>query len=86
MLAYFAFNNLVSSNNINTRTIKDLTDKIINGNDEIFKRVVQDIIKLLADNYQTIQSFLEDVTKYKQEVYKTVIRFEIFPNLTKDFS
>ncbi len=86
VLAYFAFNNLVSSNNINTRTIKDLTDKIINGNDEIFKRVVQDIIKLLADNYQTIQSFLEDVTKYKKEVYKTVIRFEIFPNLTKDFS
>ncbi|HOV15203.1 MAG TPA: hypothetical protein PK771_13020, partial [Spirochaetota bacterium] len=64
VLSYFAFNNYVSANNINTRTLKELTDRVTNGNDEIFKRVVQDNLKLLADNYQTIQYFLEEVTKY----------------------
>ncbi|HPO48872.1 MAG TPA: hypothetical protein PLO89_00970 [Spirochaetota bacterium] len=86
VLSYFAFNNYVSANNINTRTLKELTDKIVNGNDEVFKRVVQDNLKLLSDNFQSIQFFLEEITKFKKENYKFLIRFDIFPNLSKEFT
>jgi len=81
IISYFAFNNFSGANNINTRTLKELVDKIIGGNDEIFKKVMQDNLKLLVDTYNSLQNFLEDITKFKKEEYKTLIRFEVFPHL-----
>jgi ERCC4-related helicase len=56
IVEYFAFHNYSSANNMNTRTLKELTDKVVGGNDEIFRKVMQDNIKLLSDTYRSIQS------------------------------
>lgn len=87
ILDFFSFHNLSSSNTgINTRTLKLLTDKIINGTDEIFKKVLLDNLKLLSDTFHNIQNTVEDVTRYLKEQYKSIIRFEVFPDLPEQFS
>ncbi|OHD08787.1 MAG: hypothetical protein A2Y34_06440 [Spirochaetes bacterium GWC1_27_15] len=86
ILDYFSFHNYMASNNINTRTLKELTDRIVNGSDEIFKKVVLDNLKLLSDNFNSIKLFLEDITRYKKEIYKSLIRFDVFPKLPSDFT
>jgi hypothetical protein len=86
LLEYFAFHTISSANNVNTRTIKELTDRIINGNDEIFKKVIQDNLKLLNDSYLSIRNYLEDITKFKKEEFKIRIRYEVFPVLPMEFT
>jgi|GEM_PF-1335647 len=82
LLSFFNFSNLSSSNaGINTRTLKEMTDKILQGKDNILKRVVQDNLKLLTDNFNKIKSNLEELVIYKKEKYKALIRFKIFPYL-----
>ena len=86
LLEYFSFHTLSSATNVNTRTLKELTDRIINGNDEIFKKVVQDNLKLLNDSFISIRNHLEEITKFKKEEFKATIRYEIFPKLPVDFT
>jgi hypothetical protein len=87
VLSYFAFHNLnLSTVGINTRTIKELTDRIITGNDQILKRVVLDNLKLLQDNFNKIKKNIDELMVFKKEKYKALIRFKVFPNLPKEFN
>lgn len=82
MIDYFAFHNLNSGNTgINTRTFKDIIDRTHASGDEVFKRVISDNIKLLAESFHQIQAAMEEITKVLKELYKAQIRFEIFPEL-----
>lgn len=82
LLAYFSFNNLVSSSNINSRAIKEMCDRLLAGNDKIINKVVQDNLKLLSDNYNRINSIADELLRIKKEEYKYNIRFKVFPFLS----
>ncbi len=87
ILDYFSFHNYNSSNTgINTRSLKEITDKIMHGSDEIFKKIVYDNLKLLADSFHNIQLTIEEFTKYKKEKYKFKFRYYVFPFLPKDLN
>ena len=86
LLTYFAFNNYNSNSGLNTRTLKEVTDKIITGKDQILRKVVQDNLKLLAENYTRIKEIIEEFLNYKKEKYKYLIRFKVFPALSEGFS
>jgi len=83
LISYFAFNNFLSgSASINTRTLKDMCDRVLASKDQIIKKVVQDNLKLLADNYNKLNSMIDEIIRFKKEEYKYLIRFKIFPFLT----
>lgn len=87
LLDYFSFHNYNSSSNgINTRSLKELTDRLKSSNDEVYKKMVIDSIKLLSDSLTFIASTVEEITKIKKEIYKAEIRFEVFPKLSDYFT
>jgi hypothetical protein len=86
LLEYFAFHNLGGANNLNSRTLKEMTDRVVSGNDEIFKKVMQDNLKLLTDTFRSIQSFMEEITKFKKDEYKVDFRFNVFPHFPKELN
>ncbi|MCG8572673.1 MAG: hypothetical protein MJB14_21285 [Spirochaetes bacterium] len=87
MLDYFCFHTYSSSNaGINTRMLKLKTDALLNGNDEVLKKVTQDNLKLLTDTFHNIQNTVEEYTKVLKEYYKGRFRFEVFPNLPDKFT
>lgn len=87
ILDYFSFHNYNSPNtSINTRTLKELTDRIMAGSDEILKKIVHDNLKLLADSFHYIQLTIEEFTKFKKEKYKFKFRYYVFPYLSKDLN
>ncbi|HOJ65014.1 MAG TPA: hypothetical protein PLE45_11410 [Spirochaetota bacterium] len=87
ILDYFSFHNYNSPNTgINTRALKELTDRIMNGTDEILKKIVYDNLKLLADSFHSIQLTIEDITKYKKEKYKFKFRYYVFPYLPAELN
>jgi len=87
ILDYFSFHNYNSSTTgINTRSLKEVTDRIMAGSDEILKKIVYNNLKLLADNFHHIQLTIEEFTKYKKEKYKFKFRYYVFPFLPKDLN
>ena len=78
---YFAFHNLSSASNVNTRTIKEITDKAQGSGDEIFKRVMSDNLKLLIDSFHMIKNTVEEINKILKSLYKAQIRFEVMPDI-----
>ncbi|MBN2545046.1 MAG: hypothetical protein JXB50_04555 [Spirochaetes bacterium] len=83
LLSYFAFNNFLSgSASINTRTLKDMCDRILASKDQIIKKVVQDNLKLLSDSYNKLNSMIDEIIRFKKEEYKFHIRYKIFPFLS----
>ena len=50
ILSYFAFHDFVSTKyGINTKTLKEMIDKLLQDKDQILKRVITDNLKLLED-------------------------------------
>lgn len=85
LLSYFAFQNINAPGvGINTKTLREMTNKIINSKDQILKRVVQDNLKILQDNFNRIDSIINDIIRYKKERYKVQIRFKVFPFLPEN--
>ncbi len=87
LLSYFAFHCYNSSNaGINTRTLKELTDKLLAGKDQILKRVVLDNLKLLSDNFNKTKILIDELASYKKEKYMALIRFNVFQFLPQDLN
>lgn len=82
LLDYFCFHNFNSSNaGINTRTLKDMTDRIMSSKDDIFKKLVSDNLKLLRDSFHGLQKYVKNIMAYMKEHYKAKVRFEVYPEL-----
>lgn len=87
LLHYFAFNNYTSqSSGVNTRTLREMTDRIMASKDQILRRIVQDNLKLLSDNFNRSQNLLDEILKYKKDKYKALIKFHVFPFLPEVFT
>lgn len=80
-IEFFAFHQLNSAGGINTRTIKEITDKAQNSGDEILKRVMSDNLKLLIDSFNSIKNTIEDLSKILKNLYKAQVRFELMPDI-----
>ena len=86
-LSYIPFNNLNAAGaGINTKAIREMTNKLISGKDQILRRVIIDNLKLLEDNYTRMKSIVDDLVKYNKEKYKVKIRFKAFPFLKDEFT
>ena len=85
ILSYFSFHNLNShAVGINTRALSEMTNRILNSKDQILRRIVQDNLKLLSDNFRKIQSIIDEIARYKKEKYKALIRLKVFPFLPEE--
>ncbi len=87
ILDFISFHNINNPTaEIYTRTMRDLVAKILGGNDQIMTRIMQDILKLLTENFRTIQRLIEELTKFTKEKYKISIRLHVYPLLPNTFS
>jgi hypothetical protein len=87
LLSYFSFHNFkTAKNNVNTKTLKEMIDKLLEEKDQILKRVLLDNLKLLEDIFIKIKRIIDDFIKYKKEKYNMLIRFKVFPFLKEDFT
>jgi len=86
ILSYFSFYNYSSQANINTKILKEMTDKLLAVNDQILKRVVVDNLKLLEDSFKKMKVIIDEIVDFKKEKYRVLIRYKIFPFLKEGFS
>ncbi|HQF78136.1 MAG TPA: hypothetical protein PLO40_07980 [Spirochaetota bacterium] len=87
ILDYMSFHNLSSSSaGINTKSLREIYNRALSNQDEAYKKVVIDSMKLLSDNFYTIQTTTEEITKYKKEKYKYHFRYKVFPILPQNMN
>lgn len=87
ILDYASFHNLSSSSaGINTKSLKEIYDRVLSCQDDVYKKIVVDSIKILSDNFHTIQTTVEEITKYKKEKYKYNFRYKVFPILPQNMN
>lgn len=82
VLDYFSFHKMASASlGINSRTLKETFDKASRIEEENFKKLLSDNLKLLVESYTLINQYTGELTKIEKELYKTKVRFEILDGL-----
>jgi flagellin-like hook-associated protein FlgL len=87
ILKFISFHTYNNSNvSQTTLVMQEMTDRIISGKDQIFSKIVVDNLKLLADNYKTLNSINEELIMLKKIEYMSKLRLDIFPELPGEFT
>jgi hypothetical protein len=70
--------------NTNTRFIKELYDTVMETQTSEVKEVLEHNFKLLAENYSSLRSQIETLSRFNRDYYKMSFRFKVFPTLDKN--